>query len=317
MFKVFQASIQNLKEKLSGWIDGFITSLPNAVLALIFMTIAYVTSRYVKKYIGQLMNRFSKDRSINSLIASIGSLIIIAFALFISLGIMNLDKALTSLLATAGVAGLAVGLALQDPLVNTLSGIMMSMRHYYNIGDWVKSNNYEGKIERISLRTTELQRPSGEKIILPNKMIVNAPFENYSIAGKRRIEIPCGIAYSSDLDRVIEITKNAIVDKFEFIHSKNDVEFYYTGFGSSSIDFVVRFWINTKSLIAYKAHMSKAIVAIKKAFDKAQITIPFPIQTLDMGNIQIYSQQTSSGPNRPPSLPNLRGEHIQVQFDHN
>ncbi|MEX0599113.1 MAG: mechanosensitive ion channel family protein [Rhodothermales bacterium] len=65
--------------------------------------------------------------------------------------------------------------------------------------------------------------------------------------------------------------------------TSTDVELYYDGFGDSSINFVVRFWIDYRNHSDYLGARSDAIKRIKKAFDENGITIPFPIRTLDFG----------------------------------
>lgn len=306
MLQTFSESLTKLTEKLTGWLDTMVTGLPNAILALLVMVTAFWVSGFVKNNIKKLMTRFSNDRSVNNLVASVGSIVVVLVALFMSLGIMNLDQALTSLLTTAGIAGLAIGMALQDPIMNTFSGVMMSMRKFYNIGDWVQTNGYEGQIQKINLRWTELQKPSGEKIFLPNKTIVSEPLENYSIAGRRRVELDCGVAYGSDLLQVMQTAKQAVADRFDYVEHKDEVEFFYTEFGGSSINFVLRFWMETTSLVEFKAAKSKAIIAVKQAFDKNDIGIPFPIRTLDFSMADALPQKevletTKQDISQPPS----------------
>ncbi len=281
MFQQLTTSFSNLTDKLIIWLDQLILFLPNILLALTLMILAIFASRAIQKYLYQFMGKFNFDRSISNLAAGLGAALVVGFGLFCALLVLNLNQALTSLLAGAGVVGLAIGLALQDPLINTFSGIVMSMRKFYNIGDWVKTNDFEGQIKSINLRWTELKKPSGELIILPNKMIVSNPLENLSIAGRRRVDVKCGISYETDLELVEELTKKTIFYEFETIRSEDEVEFFFTEFGDSSINFEVRFWITTISILEYKMAASKAIKVIKKAFDKHQINIPFPIRTLD------------------------------------
>lgn len=282
MLQSFNQAFSKLFKKLSSWLDLFITGLPNAILAILVMITAIWMSNNIKQKLQNLMQRFSTDKSVNNLVASSGSILVVLISLFIALNIMNLDQALTSLLTTAGIAGLAVGMALQDPLMNTFSGIMMSMRKFYNIGDWIRTNGYEGQIRKINLRWTELQKPSGERIVLPNKVIVSNPLENYSIAGRRRVELECGVGYESNLIQVQNISKQAILDRFDYLDDLDQVEFFYTSFADSSINFVIRFWIRTKSLVEYKDAKSNALIAIKQAFDESNINIPFPIRTIDL-----------------------------------
>lgn len=296
MYETLRNSFTNLIDKLEGWFNAFVVSLPNIILAGIVLLMGAWLSRLVKQNLQKILGKFMKDRNVINLLSSAGSVATVFIVLFVTLGILNLNQALTSILAGAGIAGLAVGMALQEPLMNTFSGVILNMRKFNNIGDWIATNGYEGKIKKISLRYTELQQPSGEKIILPNKLIVNKPLENFSIAGRRRVSVECGVGYESNLINVKNIAREAISKKFDYIENLDDVEFYYTEFGGSSINFVVRFWMCTQSLIEYKAAKSEAIVALKMAFDQDSINIPFPIRTLDFKNPNILREMNTIQP---------------------
>jgi small conductance mechanosensitive channel len=285
MLDKIERAFRKLLEQMEGWIDEIVLGLPNFIVALLVMGFALFVTRYLYRYIRKLMSKVSQNASINNLVANISTILFIGVAFFLTLGILNLDQALTSLLAGAGVVGLAVGLALQDPLVNAFSGVILSIRRYYNIGDWVSTNGYEGSIEQITLRTTLLKNPDGTKVILPNKMVVENPLENHSLTQRRRVAIQCGVGYSSDLEAVEKKTKKAIQDHFNV--APNQTEFYWLEFGGSSINFEVRFWQDITNLLEYKAKKSEAIKVIKQTFDKAGINIPFPIRTIDIKPQQI------------------------------
>ena len=131
MWDQIKVSWEHLEDKLAVWIDTIVVSLPNVILSIIVMSTAFLVSRFLQRYIRKLLSRITKNITLSKLGANLVTFGFMMFALFIVLGILNLDKALNSLLATAGVAGLAVGLALQDPMVNLFSGVVMSIKKYY------------------------------------------------------------------------------------------------------------------------------------------------------------------------------------------
>jgi small conductance mechanosensitive channel len=214
-------------------------------------------------------------------LTNVSSSLFVLLALVLVLTILELDQALFGLLTGAGVAGLAVGLALQDPLVNLFSSILMSSRNpHYNIGDLIEIGGIWGVIQEINLRTTVLKNATGNSVIIPNKRMVQETFTNYTITGQRRVEIVCGVAYNDDLNRVEQLAKQTIKEQFDR-ESTEDIDFYFTDFGDSSINFVLRYplWFDPEK--DFMQARSKTIVAIKKAFDQEDINIPFPIRTLD------------------------------------
>jgi small conductance mechanosensitive channel len=204
-------------------------------------------------------------------------------SIFIVLNILNLSDAVTALLGTAGVIGLAVGLALQDPLMNLFSSVLMSVKAYYQVGDLIETNGFFGKIKEITLRSTIIALPDGQEVVIPNKDVLQNPLKNFSHNGRRRIEIVCGVSYEDDLEQVRKVAIDAIENCGMNINETKPVEVFFNEFGESSINFSLRFWKNVTAQKDYLSAKSEAIIALKKAFDENSISIPFPITTLDFG----------------------------------
>jgi len=278
----FSESISNMTAKLEGWINALVVSLPNVLIAALVMVVGIFASRYVKKYFMKIISRFSRQVTVNRLLANIVSAIFLMLVLFLVLGILNLDTALKSLLAGAGVAGLAIGLALQDPIVNLFSGIMISSRNNFNIGDLIESNGFFGKIERLSLRSTIIRTMQGQEVVLPNKTVYQNPLTNYTTSGERRIDLGCGVSYGDDLKKVREVALEAVKTSVGF-NERKGLQLFFTEFGDSSINFVIRYWINKTAQADFLEAQHQGVMALKKAFDQNDITIPFPIRTLDFG----------------------------------
>ncbi|MEM5564775.1 mechanosensitive ion channel family protein [Psychroserpens sp. AS72] len=277
-------ALGNLKEKLFGWFNAIIESLPNLVLAIIVFVAAFYVARYVSKIVDRLVSKRVEQKSISLVVSRIASVVTVCIGLFIALGVLNLSQALTSLLAGAGVIGLAIGLALQGTLSNTVSGIVLSFRNRIGIGNWVETNGYSGEVLDINLNTFILKEADNNIVIIPNKMILENPIKNYSLTTRMRVTLECGVGYESDLVKVEKLTKDTIADTFNQVESSDDVEFYYTEFGDSSINYMCRFWIDAESMLEKLRAKTKAIIEIKKAYDKNSINIPFPIRTLQFDN---------------------------------
>lgn len=271
-----------LVNKLTNWLDTAIEMLPNFALALLVLIIFYAIGKLIKKSVRQLLKNVTSNRTIVNLLESILGFIIVAIGVFIALSILQLDGAVTSLLAGAGVIGLALGFAFQDIASNFISGIILSIRHPFGIGDIIQSNDYFGTVEKLNLRNTIIKLPQGQIVYIPNKMIFENPLENFTKTGERRIDLACGISYGEDLEKVQKIVTEAI-SSLDKINKERDVQFLFNEFGGSSINFEVRYWISYNRQFDYFSAQSEGIIALKKAFDKNDIMIPFPIRTLDFG----------------------------------
>ena len=279
MEKRIDSSWTNLVEKLSGWLDTLIINLPNFLLALLVFVLTYWLARNLQGWTNRHLKKVIHQPSIRGLVANIASILTIILGLILALSILNLDGALKSLLAGAGVAGLAIGLALQGTLSNTFSGFFIAIKDEINIGDWVETNGYMGNVVEINLRNTKVKEADNNIVVVPNKMILEQPFKNYGLTERIRTTITCGVSYDSDLAHVKQIATEAI----EQIYPTNEgehIEFYYTDFGGSSIDFLLRFWVDAKANKTALEVKSEAIMKIKETFDKNDINIPFPIRTI-------------------------------------
>jgi small conductance mechanosensitive channel len=277
-------AFNNLVDKLKGWVTTIVENLPNFILAILVLIVAYFLAKYINKFVSKLVKKRVQQKSISNMIARISAVVIVLAGLFLALGIMNLSKTLTSLLAGAGVAGLAIGLALQGTLSNTFAGIILSFRKKIRIGNWVETNGFSGEVIDINLKDFTLKEADNNMVVIPNKMILENPLKNYSLTTKMRVSIECGVGYKSDLETVETITKQTLVNTFEQIDNACEVEFYYTEFGDSSINYLCRFWIDAESMLEKLKAKTKAIIEVKKAYDKEGINIPFPIRTLQFDN---------------------------------
>ena len=280
-----------LIDKLEGWFNIIVTNIPNLILAILVLFAAYFVSKYVNKYVSKLMARRVEQNSITNMVGRISAVVVVLAGLFLALGILNLSKTLTSLLAGAGVAGLAIGLALQGTLSNTFAGVVLSFRKKIQIGHWVETNGFSGEVMDINLKDFTLKEADNNIVVIPNKKILENPLKNYTLTTKMRVFLECGVGYESDLEQVEQLTKETICNTFDQIEKPEDVEFYFTEYGSSSINYLCRFWIDAENALEKLRAKSTAIIEIKKAYDKADINIPFPIRTLQFDNKLSFESQ--------------------------
>ncbi len=285
-------AVSKLWDKLDGWLDALILKLPNFIIAVLVLIVFYFIARGVSKLVKKLILRKVKEESVKQIIGQMVFALILLIGFFVALGVMDLDKVLTSVLAGAGVVGLAIGLALQGTLSNTVSGFILSFLPKISIGDWIETNGEKGFVTEINLRNVTLKRPDNNFTIIPNSTFIDNPFTNYTTNKRSRIIVGCGVGYESDLQMVEDLTVKVIGEAFKQDENE-EIEFFYTEFGDSSINFLVRFWADCSNGKENFMHEHTAIKTIKKHFDEAAINIPFPIRTLDFGknNLTVLSDK--------------------------
>ena len=272
-----------LSTKLLGWFETLISMLPNFFLAIIVLIIFYFLAKAIKVGINRALARWVDNRNILELATQVIFYIIMLVGTFIALGVLNLDKTVTSLLAGAGVIGLALSFAFQDLATNFISGIFIAVQKPLQVGDLIQTNSYSGYVKKIGLRAIDIENFDGQYVIIPSKEVFQNPLLNYNRLNHRRVNVPVGVSYGDDVEKVETLLYETIRDLDITKNDFSDVRVDFEGFGDSSVNFMVRFWIDECHQPYYHRAFTKAGIAIKKAFDANDITIPFPIRTLDFG----------------------------------
>jgi len=271
-----------IEEKLGGWFDVVISHIPNFIVAVIIAIIFSFIARLAGKGMKNVLRRSLDSTQIADLMASIFKVIVLSVGVFIALDFMGLKSTVTSLLAGAGIVGLAIGFAFQDMTENLIAGIAMGIRKPFKAGDVIETDNVFGSVHSINLRNTLVESFYGQLILVPNKILFRNVLRNYSTLGVRRIEVPVGISYADDIEKASEVIVDKI-NQFDFVIRKNETAVYAEGFGDSSINLLVWFWIKYPGEPDFMTVRHKGVVAVKQALDAADISIPFPIRTLDFG----------------------------------
>ncbi len=271
-----------VSNKLEIWLETAITMLPNLVVAVLVLILFFLIGRITKRVSYRIFNRISHRASLNELFSNVLYFVVLAVGLFIVLGILNLTKIVTTLLAGVGILGLALGFAFQDITANFISGVLIVLRRPFEIGDIIKSGDHMGTVTNINLRTTIIRTFQGLEVLIPNKQLFQEVVTNYTRTPERRVDLAVGVSYGDDLQRVKDITLQA-VKGLASIDQSREITLFYKEFGDSSINFEVRFWAKSPGQVDFLTAQSDAIIAIKQAYDTHDIMIPFPIRTLDFG----------------------------------
>lgn len=278
-----QAALQQAWERVGQWIEAAVQALPNLFAALLILVVFWFLAGIARRVLDRILGRVSDYSAVNRLLATTAFVAVLGLGILMALGALNLDKTVTSILAGAGILGLAIGFAAQDTVENLIAGILLSVRRPFKEGELVGSNDTFGTVSEINLRSTVLRTPTGQQVYIPNKTVFGNALTNYSELGSRRVDVSCGVSYGDDLEKARRVAIEAL-SGVEGRDEERDVECYYEEFGGSSINFVARFWIPfAASQKAYLAARSEGIVRLKDALDSNGLSIPFPIRTLDFG----------------------------------
>ncbi|MBU6955024.1 mechanosensitive ion channel family protein [Hahella sp. HN01] len=286
----FEKAVDIVWSSIQEWAETALANLPSAIVALVFFFLFLYIAKAVSNLTQRVLVRSLDSVEVANLLSTIVHIVLVAIGVFVSLGFVGLQGTVTSLLAGAGIIGLALGFAFQDLTENFIAGIFMGVRKPFRVGDIVATADIMGTVEAINLRNTHILTFSGQRVILPNKAVFTNKLTNFSITRQRRLEIQVGISYADDIDKAAKAITKAI-DALNFNRNGTETQVFATGFGDSSINLVVWYWIDYPTgKVDFMTAQHKGVVAVKKALDDADILIPFPIRTLDFaakGGLQL------------------------------
>lgn len=269
-----------LAGKLILWIRQAILLIPNIISATLVFLVFYLGGKLSESLIIRFTRGYTLSAEFIRIMARVIYSAFIAAGVFFALGILHLDKTVTSLLAGAGIIGLALSFAFQDIAANFISGFIIALRKPVKVGDLVETNGFIGYISEITLRAIHLRTFQGQDVIIPSKDVLQKPIKNFTTLGSRRVEIPVRIAYSEDLEQVTQIARQA-VEKVSERDEALPVDVYFEEFGEFSVNMRIMFWINLIQNRNFLKARHEAIVELHKAFTERGIIIPYPVRTLN------------------------------------
>ncbi|NIG54915.1 mechanosensitive ion channel family protein [Chitinophaga sp. Cy-1792] len=238
--------------KLHGWLTTTVEMLPNFVVAIIVFILFYLLARFIRTLTYKFSQRLSSAPAVSNLIASLVYIIFLMMGLFISLNILNLDKAVTSLLAGAGIIGLALGFAFQDLTANFISGLFITFKKPFAVGQVIETNGFKGTVDEIELRSTTMVTDDGLRVIIPNKDIFQKPIINHSLTPLRRIVLTFGMPPTQQTDQA-EAIINRIVAEIPGVQADKAKTAWFTGMdiATKQLLITVTCWVDSQVPDAY------------------------------------------------------------------
>lgn len=268
-----------LELKLLDWADALIVSLPNAIAAIVVLLLFFIFAKLLRRTTVRLLKRFSSNANLVYILGGIVQITIIVIGLFVALGVLKLDRAVSSLLAGAGIIGLALGFAFREVASNYLSGIILAFQRPFVVGDIVEIRGHFGGIVKVGLGATDLRTPQGQIVVIPNREVYREPLKNFSRTGLRRIDLPLVLPFHCDLERAKQVMERALE---QLTRRKPETEFsvLLDEAGEYGMKVIARYWIEYPNQQGYFEAKHEGLLALHNALQKAGIQIAVPVRKL-------------------------------------
>jgi len=263
-------SFENLDLSADVLLALSLTYGPRLLGALATLFFGLWAVRLVIDVIKKMLGRSKVDPSLNSFLSSLASILLKVLVYISALGVLGVE--MTSFIAILGAAGLAVGLALSGTLQNFAGGVMILFFKYFKVGDFIEAQGHMGVVKEIQIFVTVLTTTDNKTIIVPNGPLATGSLTNFSTQPTRRVDWTFGIAYGDDVDKAYGVLRELIAADAR-IHKEPEPFMAVSALSDSSVDIVVRVWVNAPDFWPVHFRMNEQVY---KEFAKAGLTIPFP-----------------------------------------
>lgn len=209
------------------------------------------------------------------------SFFVLIGVLYLLLTAWNIN--VTPLLASAGIAGIAVGFAARDTVANFFGSIALYVDDTYKVGDYVQLDDMAGTVVDVSIRSTRILTRDNVIVTVPNSVLNAATITNWSDPHqKTRIKIPVGVAYGTDVDAVEELLLDVAADEDLAVKAPQP-SVRFRRFGDSALELELLCWVKSPMLDARATHQLNK--AIYERFTQEGIEIPFPQRDLHVHTV--------------------------------
>lgn len=254
-------------------------STQKVVLGVAVFAVTLMLAIVVRRVMIRTLDRGDSDRHTGRLVGRLVGVVIVIGGTVYALELAGLRVG--PMLGALGIGGIALAFAAQDILSNFVAGVLLQVRRPFRVGDEIGSGDHEGRVEDVNLRTVRIKTYDGVTVYLPNAEVLQSPIVNYTKTPLNRTSLTVGVAYDSDLEQVRSIILSACAGA-DGVEAVPPPEAWVEEFGDSSINLVVRYW--HASDIASRWRIRNVVaISVKRAFDDAGVTIPFPQRTLWFG----------------------------------
>ncbi len=256
-------------------------------LKIIAAIAIFVVGRWIAMVLRDAVKRVMIKSNVDEMLVSFtGSLTYVALMAFVVIATLNqLNIQTTSFIAILGAAGLAIGLALQGSLSNFASGVLMVIFRPFKVGDYIDGAGVSGAVVEIQIFTTLLKTPDNKMIIVPNAKMMGDNITNYSANSVRRVDLVCGVSYGDNLDKVRKVLEEIVAADGRIL-ADPETTIAVLELADSSVNFAVRPWVKSEDYWSVYFALNEEI---KKRFDSAGISIPFPQR-----DVHLYEHKSGS-----------------------
>ena len=269
---------QELWEQAIAWLtDKGLSFAVSVIASAVILVLGWFVIKLIVGAVGKAVEKGGKKNTLfGNFIRNVTGKICWTVLIVVVLGKLGVDVG--PIVAGLGVTGFILGFAFQESLGNLASGLMIAINEPFKIGDYVIVAGLEGSVIKMDMMATTLATADNKKVVIPNKSAWGSPITNFSALGRRRVDIKIGIDYGCDAAKAIKVALEAL-PLVPGVLTDPAPSVSVASLDDSQVTLNIRPWADGAN---YWAVYNDAQVAIKSAFEKNGIDIPFPQLTVHM-----------------------------------
>ncbi len=257
---------------------AFIALLVFEVISALVTVVNFAARKYLDDGEGEGDGNKQNDALIN-MVRIVAKVFLWLIGLTIILSYLGID--ITSIVASLGIGGLAIALAVQNILSDIFSSFSIYMDKPFEIGDFVVVGASAGTVEKIGIKSTRLRALSGEELVISNKELTSARIQNYKRMKKRRVSFMLGVTYGTS-HKLLKSFPAIVKEEVKKIADTQWYNCYFKSYGASSLDYEVIFFVKSGDFEKYMKTIEKVNLAIFKRSEKEGIEFAYPTQTIHL-----------------------------------
>ncbi|MUL37793.1 mechanosensitive ion channel family protein [Gloeocapsopsis dulcis] len=287
--------IQEVQTSLLQLLGNAIEALPAFAAAIIVLFLTRYAANVTRRMTYVATKRVVKSQSLRSLLVQISHVATWVAGILFACVLAFPDLRLGDIIGLLGLSSVAFGFAFQDIFKNFLAGVLLLLNEPFRLGDQIIVNGSEGTVEDITIRSTQIRTYQGERVLIPNAIVFTSSVQVLTAMPHRRTDLELGVDYNTNLASAIDLLLETVKQVKGVLPSPSP-EVDAVAFGDSAIELVVRYW-SAPQKIQVRQTRTRVIVALKRACDRAEINIPYPIRTLYYYNQEKFNDHYSAEDN--------------------
>lgn len=274
-------------------------TLPEIINKIFYFATIILAGFYIAKGISKAINHFVElqiekrgekqgldttgDGKANSSMMKVFGIIakIIIWTIALLMILSNFGVEITPLVASLGIGGIAIALALQSVLGDLFGAFTIYFDKPFKEGDFIIIDKDMGIVKHIGIKSTRIETLQGQELVVSNKELTSTRINNYKRMQKRRIQFAFGVQYDTG-SKKLEKIKKIVADVFNKVEEADLDRVHFKEFAESSLNYEVVYYVNTSDYNKYMDVQEEINLRIYKEFEKAGIDFAFPTRTIHL-----------------------------------